>query len=137
MWQSLYVELKDRNFIVIAVALDEKQAARPWIEAAKPSYPCVIDREHHVADLYNITNVPQAAWIDEEGRIVRPPENAGSSDTFRHMDRVTKQMTPGSVGGARTHQVDLRCRRSGLGGPWPRERVCLQPSRGACQNAPT
>jgi hypothetical protein len=33
-------------------------------------------------------------WIDEEGRIVRPPENAGSSDAFRSMDRVTKQMTP-------------------------------------------
>lgn len=97
MWQSLYAELKDRNFIVIAVALDEKEAARPWIEAAKPSYPCVIDRDHHVAGLYNITNVPQAAWIDEEGRIVRPPENAGSSDTFRHMDRVAKQMTPAQL----------------------------------------
>ena len=55
-------------------------AARPWIEAAKPDYPCLIDRDHHVADLYNMVNVPQAVWIDEEGRIVRPPENAGSSD---------------------------------------------------------
>ena len=92
-WQSLFADLKDRNFVVVAVAMDVPEAARPWIEAAKPTYPCLIDRNHHVADLYNMVNVPQAVWIDEEGRIVRPPENAGSSDAFRFMNRVTKQMT--------------------------------------------
>ena len=94
MWQSLYAKYKHKGFTVIAVALDTKEAARPWIEAASPDYPCLIDRDHHLADLYGITNVPQAVWIDEGGAIVRPPENAGSSDAFRHMDRVTKQMTP-------------------------------------------
>lgn len=92
MWQSIYAELKDQNFTVLAIALDNADAARPWIEAAKPTYPCLIDRDHYVADLYSMVNVPQAAWIDEEGRIVRPPENAGGSDTFRKMDRVTKQI---------------------------------------------
>ena len=94
MWQSLFADLKDRNFVVVAVAMDGPEAARPWIEAAKLSYPCLIDRNHHVADLYNMVNVPQAVWIDETGRIVRPPENAGASDSFRGMNRVTKQMTP-------------------------------------------
>jgi hypothetical protein len=93
VWQSLYADLKDSGFVVVAVAMDVADAARPWIEAAKPGYPCLIDRDHHVADLYNMVNVPQAVWIDEEGRIVRPPENAGSSDAFRRMDRATKQMT--------------------------------------------
>jgi hypothetical protein len=92
VWQSIYADLKDKNFAVIAVAMDSAEAARPWIEAAKPAYPCLIDRDHHVADLYNMVNVPQATWIDEDGRIVRPPENAGSSDAFRHMNRATKQM---------------------------------------------
>ncbi len=94
MWQSLFADLKDRNFVVVAVAMDVPEAARPWIEAAKPAYPCLIDRDHYVADLYNMVNVPQAVWIDEDGRIVRPPETAGASDAFRRMDRVTKQMTP-------------------------------------------
>lgn len=94
MWQYLYADLKDSGFVVVAVAMDVPEAARPWVKAAKPEYPCLIDRNHHVADLYNMVNVPQAVWIDEQGRIVRPPENAGSSDAFRHMDRVTKQMTP-------------------------------------------
>ena len=94
MWQSLYADLRDSGFAVVAVAMDVADAARPWIEAAKPDYPCLIDRNHHLADLYNMVNVPQAVWIDEAGHIVRPPENAGSSDAFRNMDRVTKQMTP-------------------------------------------
>jgi hypothetical protein len=94
VWQQLFADLKDRNFVVVAVAMDVPDAARPWIEAAKPTYPCLIDRNHYVADLYNMVNVPQAVWIDEEGRIVRPPENAGSSDGFRQMNRATKQMTP-------------------------------------------
>jgi hypothetical protein len=93
VWQKLYQELSGHNFTVLAVALDEPEAARPWIEAASPTYPCLIDRDHHVAELYHIVNVPQAAWIDEAGRIVRPPENAGSSDAFRYMDRATGQMS--------------------------------------------
>jgi hypothetical protein len=97
VWQSLFDELKDRKFTVIAVALDHADAARPWIEAAKPAYPCLIDREHHVADLYNLVNVPQAVWIDEQGRIVRPPETAGSTDGFRAMDRKTFTMPEAAI----------------------------------------
>ena len=93
MWQSLFESLvdspSDRRFTVLAVALDEPEAARPWIEAARPTYPCLIDRTHHVADLYNLVNVPQAVWIDEHGRIVRPPEIAGSNDGFRQVNRAT------------------------------------------------
>ena len=89
MWQSLQDEFKDQAFTVLAVALDEPQAARPWVDAARPTYPCVIDRAHHVADLYHLVNVPQAVWIDEQGRIVRPPHTAGSTDGFRAMDRKT------------------------------------------------
>lgn len=88
MWQVLYEELRGRDFVVLAVALDQPDAARPWIEAARPAYPCLVDRDHHVADLYGLVNVPQAVWIDEQGRIVRPPETAGSTDGFRAMDRV-------------------------------------------------
>ena len=94
MWQSLYASLQQNNFTVVTVAMDEPEAARPWIELAAPTFACLIDRNHHVADLYNMVNVPQATWIDEQGRMVRPPENAGSSDAFRRMDRSTLQMAP-------------------------------------------
>ena len=59
MWQALYEELRDREFVVIAVALDKSvDDARPWIEKASPTYPVLIDTQHVLADLYNIVNVP-------------------------------------------------------------------------------
>jgi len=93
VWQTLYAALKERNFIVVAVAMDSgADAARPWIEAARPDYPALIDRAHVVAELYNMVNVPSAVWIDESGRIVRPAENAGAFEGFRAMDRTTRKM---------------------------------------------
>jgi hypothetical protein len=94
VWQGLYGELKGRNFMVVAVAMDTADAARPWIEQAQPGYVCLIDEGHTVAALYNMVNVPQAVWIDEAGRIVRPVESAGAYEGFRQMDRQTRQMPP-------------------------------------------
>jgi hypothetical protein len=91
VWQALLDDLKgtpaEGQFTVIAVALDQAQAALPWVEAGQPRYPCLIDADHHLADLYGFVNVPQSVWVDESGRMVRPPESAGASDAFRSMDR--------------------------------------------------
>jgi cellulase/cellobiase CelA1 len=89
VWQQLFNELKDRSFMVVAVAEDSRghEHARPWIEKAQAEYWCLIDPEHRVASLYGMSNVPRAVWIDERNRIVRPPENAGSTDHFRNMDQ--------------------------------------------------
>jgi hypothetical protein len=79
--------------MVVAVAEDARpEAARPWIEAARPSYVCLIDADHRVAELYNMVNVPQAVWLDEAGRIVRPTESAGAYEGFRAMDRATRKV---------------------------------------------
>jgi hypothetical protein len=93
VWQALFEELADRHFVVIAVAMDSREGdARPWIEAANPTYPALIDREHRLAELYGVVNVPQAIWIDESGRIVRPAEPAGAYEGFRKMNRETREM---------------------------------------------
>ena len=97
MWQELQDSLADQNFTVIAVAEESRGAeqARPWVEKAGAlSYPCLVDTDHRLAALYGMVNVPQAVWIDEAGRIARPPESAGATDHFRHMDQVTKTMAP-------------------------------------------
>jgi hypothetical protein len=70
---------------------------------ASPTYPCLIDENHVVAELYNMVNVPMAVWIDEEGRMVRTPEPAGAGDTFRTMDRSTYKMPKEAVAEAK-HQ---------------------------------
>jgi hypothetical protein len=115
--------LKDQNFTIISVAFDTggKAAVESWIRppmpvqippelrdimgwsselcarAAAPAYPCLIDERHAVAELYNMTNVPMAAWINEEGKIVRPAEPAGATDGFRTMDRSTFKMSPAAA----------------------------------------
>lgn len=96
VWQQLYSELKDKDFMVVAVAEESRGAdhARPWIDQAKSDYWQLIDTEHRLEDLYNLVNVPQAIWIDEQSTIVRPPETAGSTDHFRRMDLKTRTMAP-------------------------------------------
>ena len=85
----MHEELSPKGLTVIAVALDSRgnEAAGPCIDVAKPTFPCLVDREHRVAELYDIINVPSAVWIDEVGHMVRPVEPAGMSDA------VVKAMT--------------------------------------------
>ena len=80
--------------MIVAVALETGGAASAaeWIRNANPTYPCLIDERHTVAELYGMVNVPNAVWIDEAGRIVRPAEPAGVSDAIRARDRVTGQL---------------------------------------------
>ena len=78
------------GFAVVTVALDKSaDDARPWIEAAKPTHPALIDTRHVVAERYNIVNVPTILWIDERGRIVRPNDVAFGTDTFKHLTGLT------------------------------------------------
>ena len=58
--------------------------AGQWITAAKPSYTALIDDKHLVTRLYNLVNVPTGVWINEQGRIVRPPEVAFIDDRFKN-----------------------------------------------------
>ena len=74
---------------MITVALDKSpDDARPWIDAATPAHPSLIDTRHVLADLYNMVNVPTVVWIDERGRIVRPNDVAFGADTFRHITGI-------------------------------------------------
>ncbi|TDI93152.1 MAG: TlpA family protein disulfide reductase, partial [Chloroflexi bacterium] len=68
------------------MALDKNaDDARPWIEAAGPTHPSLIDTKHLVADLYNMVNVPTILWIDEDGRIVRPNDVAYGNNQWQEM----------------------------------------------------
>ena len=76
----MYDELQDQNFEIIAVAQDTlgDAAVKEWYDAADPSYTALIDTTHRISSLYNFVNVPSAAWIDEEGRVVRINEGTYS-----------------------------------------------------------
>lgn len=79
----------------MTVALDTGgvAAARPWIEAAAPTHPSLIDESHVMDELFGITNVPSGVWIDEEGTIVRPPEPAFPPK--RGMEKILRTVPEG------------------------------------------
>jgi hypothetical protein len=78
VWRALREELYPQGLEIVTVALDTAGPAttRPWIEAAQPAQPSLIDQAHLLDALFGIVNVPSGVWIDEEGMIVRPPETA-------------------------------------------------------------
>lgn len=78
VWQALRAELHPKGLEIVTVALDTggAEAARPWIEAAHPEHPSLIDQAHVTDELFGFTNVPNGVWIDEHGMLVRPAEPA-------------------------------------------------------------
>jgi hypothetical protein len=75
VWQALRAELHPLGLEVVTVALDvDPGAARPFVEAARPEHPSLVDRAHLVDELFGIVNVPNSVWIDEDGVLVRPVE---------------------------------------------------------------
>ncbi len=76
MWQALRDELHPRGLEVVTVGMDTAgaEACRPFIEAARPRHPSLIDVGHLVAERLGVVNIPNGLWIDEAGVIVRPAE---------------------------------------------------------------
>jgi hypothetical protein len=80
VWQQVYEDINDPNFVLICVAEDTggEAVAGPIFDAANPTYIQVVDEDHIISSAFNFVNVPSAAWIDEEGRIVRIDEGTYS-----------------------------------------------------------
>ena len=80
VWQAIYEEINDPNFVIICAAEDTggESVAGPIFDAAKATYVQIVDVDHLVSSAFNFVNVPSAAWIDEEGRIVRIDEGTYS-----------------------------------------------------------
>lgn len=78
MWQALRQELHPQGLELVTVGLDTlgAEGCRPFIEAAQPQHPSLIDPHHVLADAFGVINIPQSVWIDETGMIVRPAETA-------------------------------------------------------------
>jgi hypothetical protein len=76
VWQVVRDELRPLGLEIVAVAMDTDgvRAAGPWIDAAKTTYPQLLDPEHSLGALLGIINVPMGVWIDEDGVLVRPAE---------------------------------------------------------------
>lgn len=70
--EKLYLQLKDRGFVLLAVSQDEggKALVEPFVEQFKLTFPVLVDPEHQVGDRYQVWGYPESFLIDREGRVV-------------------------------------------------------------------
>lgn len=63
---------------IVTVCLETLGAdeGRPFVDAAAPEHPTLLDVAHQVDAAFGVVNIPNAVWIDETGTIVRPAEPA-------------------------------------------------------------
>jgi tetratricopeptide (TPR) repeat protein len=106
VWQALREELFPQGLEIVTVALDTGglDAAGPWIDAAAPTHPSLIDQAHTLDALFGIVNVPSGVWIDEAGQIVRPPETAYP----RRPAFLDQEPPPGASESAVAHMREVR-----------------------------
>ncbi len=73
VWQSIYEDIDDDNFVIISAAQDTggEAAAGKIFDRANVTYTAIIDEDHTISTLFNLINVPSGVWIDEQGQIVR------------------------------------------------------------------
>lgn len=76
VWQHIYEELNDPNFVIISAAQDTggEAVVGPIFDAANTTYVQIVDTNHTISSVFNFLNVPCAAWVDETGKIVRIDE---------------------------------------------------------------
>ena len=79
----MYESIGPDRFELISVAQDSGApgATRKWFDRASPTYRCVDDPTHQISSLFGWVSVPSAAWIDEDGRIVRSNEGTYPAHT--------------------------------------------------------
>jgi hypothetical protein len=112
VWQTLRSELHPQGLEIVTVALDTAgtEAVRPWIEAANPDHPSLIDQAHILDELLGVVNVPNGVWIDERGTIVRPPEPAypRRPTSFRRHDSASQDLVEGELSPQQRRAREIR-----------------------------
>ena len=66
--EKLYQEYKDKNFVILAVAVkDRKQDAIDFVKELKITYPVALDPEAQVGNLYGAWGLPATYLIGTKG----------------------------------------------------------------------
>ena len=62
------------DIVTVSLEMSDPEASRPFIDAANPTHPSLLDPTHQMDSLFGVVNIPNVVWVDENGVIVRPAE---------------------------------------------------------------
>lgn len=117
-WKQLTDELQPLGLDLVAVALDDDpDRVRHW--TGRADLPPVLDPEHRLSDVFGVVNVPSTVWLEEDGRVAKPPTIAPGDDQFKEFTEVD----------AERHHEALR--------RWVREGVVPEEQPGEQHGVPT
>jgi peroxiredoxin len=103
-WKQLTEELEPLGLDLVTVALDDDEdRVRHW--TSKAGLPPVLDPGHRLSDVFGVVNVPSTVWLDEQGRVAKPPTIAPGDDQFKEFTEVDA---------ARHHEALRRWMRDGV-----------------------
>jgi hypothetical protein len=84
-WKQLADELRDVVDVVTVALDDDPSVVQPW---AQEGLTTLVDPEHRTSDLLGVVQVPSTVWLDEEGRVAKPPTIAPGDDQFKEWTKV-------------------------------------------------
>ena len=69
MWQQWHEQHPDLDFLAVAADARGPEAARPWVERARATFPVVVDVENKLGALLGYGVVPTGIFADEAGAV--------------------------------------------------------------------
>lgn len=91
--EALYRRLKDRDFVILAVAEDAGgvEAVAPFVRDVGLTFPVLIDPEATLSPRYGATGYPETFIIDRTGQVVHHtigPADWDSPEMLAYFDRL-------------------------------------------------
>jgi peroxiredoxin len=90
--EKLYTEFRDRDFIMLAVDLQEgTRKVRAFKEKFKLNFPILLDSDGSVGSEYGVRSIPTTYLIDREGYVIGGalgPRDWASKEAFELFDHL-------------------------------------------------
>ena len=91
--QTLYKQLAQRDFVMLAVAEDDGGAAAvgPFVRDAGLTFPVLLDPEATLSPRYGATGYPETFIIDRNGRVINHtigPEQWDSAEMVAYFQQL-------------------------------------------------
>jgi len=95
--RTLYQELKDEDFEILAVSIDAlgAKAVDPFMKKYKLSFPALLDTGASIQNLYGTTGVPETFIIDKKGIVVKKTLGArdwATPETTRFLRKLVSKI---------------------------------------------